>query len=393
MKNCLSNNTLTDFHSSVCITLSITLSKRNPEPTISKVLSIAVNLVSSIFATITNALAITVLSKKQALRTGANLILASMAVSDLLVGAIIQPFQITYTTYDILGKDWCIIKTTASFLASLCVMASLMNTCFFALDRCFASSLPYLYLEETIYKKYLKTIVIGWLSLLLLVILAMAKAIQKSLLNNVLKWLYFISLISICVSYVVVFLFIRAQMKKIKSLAPVRRKRYIKEDFGTYKDNDEHATNGNNKIIVISNEENLEPDLIAETSFSMSGRNRTYNLEKREINDQKQTLQDKKKEFKKQTATSRTVFVIISIFMLSYLPITVFDILKEMIPFTQLQLHLIHRWTNVPIILNSSLNPIIYCIRVKAIRHEVWKLIKSCTRFWILYFLRYCSFQ
>ena len=380
-KNCLQNNTLTDFQSSICITLTRTILKGNPEPAISKVLSIAVNLVSSIFATITNTLVITVLSKKHVFRTGANLILTSMAVSDLLVGAIVQPFQIVYTLYDILGKDWCSIKSTASFLASFCVMASLMNTCFFALDRCFAAIFPYLYLEEIIYKKYLKTIVIGWLSLTLLVILAMVEVMQKSVLLNVLKCLYFLSLVSICVSYVVVFFFIRAQIKKIKSLAPVRRKRYIIEDFGKHKEDREHPTNGNNKIIVISNEENIEPDLIAETSFSASGWSRNYNLEKREINDQKKTWQEKKKALKKQTATSRTVFVIIGVFTLCYLPITVFDILKEMTQLTQLKLHLIHRWTNVPIILNSSLNPIIYCIRVKTIRHEVRKLIKLGTGF------------
>ena len=376
MQNCTRNQTQSSFESSVCITLQFILSRNNTAPVISKIILIVINVSSSIFATVTNLLVLTVLTKKQELRTGANLILTSMAISDLLVGAIVQPLQNVYTLYDIFEKDWCPIKNIASYLGSLCVVASLMNICFFAIDRCFAVMLPYLYLEHIIYKKYLIVLITGWVCITLLVMSTVLHLIGNSVLLDLFTVLFVFALFLICVCYVVVFYFIRVQRNKIMTSAPLRRNRYIIEDFGKNIETEQQLRNNEIKILS-KRKEDLPPEPKAMTILSVINCRRKYNLEQIEMTEYKKAGKDTERELKRQAATSRTVLVIVGVFMLCYLPITVLKLLRKVIDTTDLYLHLVDRWGNVPIVLNSSLNPIIYCIRVKSIRQEIRKLIKK----------------
>ena len=373
--NCTANKTSFDLEPMLCITLQVALSRNNSTPFISKLSSMVVNILLSIFATITNALIITVLVKKEVLRTGANLILTSMAVSDLLVGVTVQPLNVIYTIFDLVGKDWCTTKKTASFLASLCVAASFMNTCFFALDRCFATLLPYLYLEEIIYKKYLATIVIGWIFLVLLVLMTLVSLIGESLLLNLLTWLFFLSFFLIIVSYSIIYYAIKAQRKKIRSIGLSRRARYVKEDFDIkLRDGGQQSSDF---VSPISSTVDEMPERIAETSFSTFGCKGSYDIEKIEIEESKKVRRSEERIPKRQRETSYTVGVIVAVLMLCYLPLTIFNIVRKVVKIDMMQLHLVYSWTNLFVLLNSSLNPIIYCIRVGVIRQEVLKLIKG----------------
>ena len=232
-------NATANIEQSFCITLQIVLSRDKTAPLVSKVLAIALNSLTAVFATITNTLIIAALVKKRGLRNAANLILTSMAFSDLMVGISVQPLTVTYIAYDILNLDSCAVKSITAYFGSFCVAASFMNTCFFALDRCFATLLPYLYIDESIYKKYAFVVVIGWTFLTLLVILTYAKLVVEIVLLNVLTGLFFISLTLICVSYIIIYNAVKAQRRKIESLAPLRRTRYAKEDFITNSRSDE----------------------------------------------------------------------------------------------------------------------------------------------------------
>ena len=369
--NCTVNKISADLESTLCITMQVALSRDHSTPFISKLSSMVVNILLSIFATITNALIITVLVKKEVLRTGANLILTSMAVSDLLVGVTVQPLNVIYTIFDLVGKDWCTTKKAASFLASLCVAASLMNTCFFALDRCFATLLPYLYLEEIIYKKYLTTIVIGWIFLVLLVLMTLVSLIGESLLLNLLTWLFFLSFLLIIVSYSIIYYAIKAQRKKIRSIGLSRRARYVKEDF----DSKQGSEGRSERAMTISNGAEKLPNYLIETSFSTLSWKGSYDLEKVEIEERKRARKCEDRVVQRQRATSYTVGVILAVFMLCYLPLTVFNIVRELVEIDKTELNLAYSWTNMCVLLNSSLNPIIYCIRVNNIRREIKNLI------------------
>lgn len=377
IKKCSQQNETVSMHSSLCTTLQIVMSMNSRAPLVSRILSIALNSLTSIFATVTNILIITVLLKKQVLRNAANLILTSMAVSDLMVGISVQPFTIVYMTYEILQLNSCTVKSITSYLGALCVAGSLVNTCFFALDRCFATLLPYFYLDDVIYNKYLLAIVVAWLVLILVVITTYARIVGEAILQNLLKWLFFISFILIFVSYVIIYYAVRAQKKKIKSLAPSRRRRYIKEDFQM---RDKVVSNASSSIgigTVLSDK--IDTSRSETIPFSLFRWKASYNVEKKEVEDNKKMNRTSDSNIKRQRSTSFTVVVILSVLLVCYLPLTILNAVNNVMEIEQVPLQVAYCWANFFVLLNSSLNPIIYCIRVTSIRLEVTKLLRGLT--------------
>lgn len=81
------------------------------------------------------------------------------------------------------------------------------------------------------------------------------------------------------------------------------------------------------------------------------------------------------KERIKQYARLNTVAIITVLFLLCYLPITVFNVIKGQILVSRIKGRLALQWLNLILLLNSSINPIIYCIRVEEIRVKVKRVL------------------
>ena len=77
----------------------------------------------------------------------------------------------------------------------------------------------------------------------------------------------------------------------------------------------------------------------------------------------------------KQMSRSYTVVVILSVFLLCYLPVTVVKAVAQNQAISQRTQNVVFDWTHFLILLNSSINPVIYCIRVQKIKDEMKKLL------------------
>ena len=219
--NCTGNATIsinaTITTSNVCVTIQTSFPKDIKGPLLSSVLGIGINLTSAIFTVFLNLIVFIAMTRKEELKTAANLILKSMAASDFLVGLIVQPLKIIYFILTILDRPSCLVKQIDSYTGVICVGVSLINICLFALDRCFATVLPYRYLEETIYTKYLITVLSGWILLALLSVLTVTGTLLHSDMLNIMKWLVYSCMVLVIVSYVIIYKAVRAQRQKIKA--------------------------------------------------------------------------------------------------------------------------------------------------------------------------------
>ncbi|XP_036406067.1 trace amine-associated receptor 13c-like [Megalops cyprinoides] len=96
------------------------------------------------------------------LHTPTNLLLLSLAVSDLLVGVLVMPFHFSTLIQSqwCFGAVYCTICNVAGFYLP-CV--SIYNVSFIAMDRYFALSNPFFYASKVTVRVALKVISIFWL--------------------------------------------------------------------------------------------------------------------------------------------------------------------------------------------------------------------------------------
>lgn len=73
----------------------------------------------------------------------------------------------------------------------------------------------------------------------------------------------------------------------------------------------------------------------------------------------------------RQKSGTNTVAVLVAGMVLCYLPITILNIVRNQLQLDTVTVTILYQWGNFLIVLNSSVNPVIYCIRVQTIRQAV----------------------
>ncbi|XP_054709382.1 dopamine receptor 2-like [Uloborus diversus] len=92
-----------------------------------------------------NVLVMVAIFKQQYLHTVTNYFIASLAIADCLVGAVVMPFSVIHEVMDkywIFGREWCDLWRCLDVLAST---ASILNLCAISIDRYWAITDPMTY--------------------------------------------------------------------------------------------------------------------------------------------------------------------------------------------------------------------------------------------------------
>ncbi len=202
----------------VCQTLQTAVDSGVPSPFTSTVASVAFNSVAAIFIGLVNLIVIITIRRKEELRTAGNLILTSMAVSDFLVGAVVQLSKVVHKILHLLNSltsRACLVKQISAYTGTMCVYASLFNVAFFAFDRVFATVLPYRYLEDVIFNRYAATTLSAWFLLALMSLLTGLGVFQPSFLQQVGRLLFAGAVLLILVSYSLIYWIIRRQKRRV----------------------------------------------------------------------------------------------------------------------------------------------------------------------------------
>ncbi len=183
-------------------------------PLVSLVFSLILNIMSALFTGLLNLVVLVALTRRERLRTASNLILTSMAISDLLVGFLVQPLKVTYKLLHMFDSTYHSFECLAAYIGLLCVCASLLNIIFFSGDRFFATVLPYRYLEHLIYTKYLAVILSMWLVLFLASILTFFGVLPSHMLVEAIIWLVVLCFLLVTASYSTIYCAVRKQQRK-----------------------------------------------------------------------------------------------------------------------------------------------------------------------------------
>ena len=351
--NCSLNYTNIDV-GHLCVTLQRTFDNNAKGWFASNILSVIINSLFAIFAAAVNLLVMIALNRKEELRTAANLVLNSMALSDFLVGLIAQPLKVVAHVLDIYNLESCKINLINSYLGIFCTGASMFSAIMFAVDRCFAIMFPFRYQEHLIYKKYVAVIVCGWVFLLFFGLMTYFDVLNKRLRYSLLPVFLNCSVVFMCFCYIIIYKEIRKKKRMVHILPAIQL------HLETPNDADKESEEPVYKTIRTTN----EPPVIAKTSNDVAKEMKQRKIAKIEGSSSK------------QNSRSYTVLAILTAFLLCYLPVTIVNSMFQAQVFPQRALVLAYDWTNFLVLLNSSINPIIYCIRVRQIRSEVKKLLK-----------------
>ena len=112
---------------------------------VTAVVTSIINGVTAIVAIVGNSIFIYVFIKVTPLRTPSNILLASLSITDLLVGVIVQPMSIVRRSLEANDIHNCPARVLYAFVGFLCAGASFLNIGLISIDRCLAICLPFWY--------------------------------------------------------------------------------------------------------------------------------------------------------------------------------------------------------------------------------------------------------
>ena len=280
------------------------------------------NVIFAIFAIASNSLSLVALYRKASLRTPANLIITSMSISDLLVGLLVQTIYVILRLHELGNIHLCPLKRFFAFLGYFCSGVSMLTICSFSLDRYFAVCFPYRYIADTIYVKYAAWVIFFWTSWLAYTLLPFAGVISPKKFHSSLSIVMFLSISISVICYLKIYLVIRRHRRKICASIPAP---------------------------------SIEPSDIQDV------RNKKCDL----------------KWLKFQRRKSFTTLVIVCTFVACFIPKIITLVANLLLGDTLDVLYVSGKWSDTVIFINSSLNPIIYIIRLEEIRQEIIAILKK----------------
>ena len=135
---------------------------------------IVINTPFAIFAVLSNLLIVITIGKSQELRVPANILLGSLAVTDLLVGLITQPLFITWRLMLHYPSTICnseVVHSLYECFLHLCAGGSFLSLAYLSTDRFLAVSKPLHYRANVTTSQAARNMVILWLAWIGIVVL------------------------------------------------------------------------------------------------------------------------------------------------------------------------------------------------------------------------------
>lgn len=181
----------------------------------------AINLVVSPCTIFLNIMVMIVVKTRPPLRNNYNVLLACLAGTDLMTGALGQPLFAAEQIYRITGSfesdSVCVLKSASGVFAVTSVIASVQHLALLSIERYIAIKYPYKYVEIVTKRRLTSTVIFAWSTSAFLTVLTAMYSVNN-LFNSFFRNFIMVGSISILIfCQIAVYLEARKQVRKIKA--------------------------------------------------------------------------------------------------------------------------------------------------------------------------------
>ena len=179
---------------------------------VSTLVFIILNVISCPAIIVMNVLVITVIKKRRRLQTMYNILLACLAITDLIVGTVTQPTFITAEIFVISNGSvatYCTIKDITPVLFNITILVSLLHLVLISGERYMAMKYALRYHDIVTKHRLVTAVVLSWL------LVGFVSLIRE--LKFILPYLVIFSLLIIMYCHVTVYFITRRHQKQIKT--------------------------------------------------------------------------------------------------------------------------------------------------------------------------------
>lgn len=281
----------------------------------------------SVLATLGNSLVLIIIVKFPSLRTLSNILIFSLALTDVFVGLVVQPAFVVYIAGKLNLAFYCGALVTYLFTEIFCVGLSLITLSLIACERFFAIVYPFKYINYMTKSRLVTFVGVVWAVWFLFNVICRALRVKND---------EFFSPIASVVIGVSLMLNVGLYFKIFKIIR--RHERQI------------HAQNKVNMAIRAR--------------------------DARKDNDSSANIQDTTLSAR-ETRMARTVAYLTGALVLCYSFLMVTSLADMLIEDDGLFDHLLYPLAETVTFLNSSLNPFLYCWRCRDLREKMWFVIRG----------------
>lgn len=306
-------------------TLSTELARFKLSPSVHHILMgvcIANGLLSPV-AVLGNGLVLVIILKFSSLYTNSNILIFSLAMTDILVGLVVQPSFVAYIASKIKLDFSCGALMSYLFTEIFCLGLSIFMLCLVCCDRYFAIMFPYKYLRAT-KRRVIKVVAICWSTWFAFNVICRALRVKND------------EFFSPIASVVIAASFIMNIILNFKIFEVVRLHK---------------------RQILAHKQVNLE----LKTRGTLEGSGQDKDVPRARLHD---------------TRLAITVLLISGVLILCYLPLMLTSVADMIVDEDDLFDHVIYPLAETVAFLNSSLNPFLYCLRFRELRRKIGQVLR-----------------
>ena len=374
-----------------CLFLQITHSTLTRSERATAIATSTISIITAIMAVIGNALTLYAFYKYQRLRSLANIFITSLCVTDFLTGLIVQPLFATRRLHQLHSPDaLCTIRLTYIFFANLCTGASLLSVGLVTIDRCIAITLPFRYISmANTATAYILVVICSWIVWTIFTLLPYVGVLSMSAYFSAVSITFMVIILVVLVSYVLIYCVVIKQRRKIAIMPSFK---FTNSAKSQQDHTDRPLETGTNLGFNANNCANHRPPTITrhleqrelksdETLYVASGQhinNASSNSEtdnRRSRDTTRSRIVRRFRNFSKEKQRANTIVIVIATLLLCYLPQIILLEVRA-VQGDSRTLILIDAWADLFVYINSTLNPLIYCLRNKDIKVAIKTIVQ-----------------
>ena len=290
----------------------------------------------AVFSSVANGLVLIVFIRKKMLKSPLYFLLANMCAVDFFVGIVGQPVFVVIRIFELRNIDSCLLRELSSFLGYLCGGVSTCILGLISLDRLAAVIRPFRYEVVATRQRFAVLIALVYALCTLLTLLYSLDIVPVKEYYLFVSFLLFAIMLLVLLCYAKIYKAARGHERKIYSFQSAM--------------------------------------LVAAFSREQSDQQSSINRNRRSV------FKGRRQNTFAQKHKSKTVVFMAACLVMCYLPKVCVILDARLFRENAAPSYAAIKWSETAFLLNSAINPFVYCLRMTYIRQEVLKVFQSLMR-------------